>query len=138
QCGDGCDACFQQSSERRGYRLLRRLGGDARLYVPALFRLLRLFRHGHWRGADFRDQAAAQFPLALSGAQYQRFLAALAYDAVALSPRLSLPLARRRQARQAAALREPLHHHGAWWSLAWACMDLHALGGSAWADALHQ
>jgi alginate O-acetyltransferase complex protein AlgI len=57
---------------------------------PALFRLLRLFRHGDRNFADVRHLPAAQFQRALQGHQHHRLLAALAHDAVAVPARLSL------------------------------------------------
>ena len=74
-----------------------RSGLDRRagLYLPALFRFLRLFRHGDRHLADVRHLPAAQFQLALQGNLHHRFLAALAHDAVAVPARLSLHSARR-------------------------------------------
>ena len=72
-----------------------RSGLDRRagLHVPALFRLLRLFRHGDRHVADVRHLPAAEFQLALQGHQHHRFLAALAHDAVAfLRDYLYIPL----------------------------------------------
>ena len=67
----------------------------AGLHLPALFRFLRLFRHGDRPVADVRHAPAAEFQFALQGHQHHRFLAALAHDAVAVPARLSLYPARR-------------------------------------------
>ena len=83
-----------------GYADLRSgLDRRAGLHVPALFRFLRLFRHGDRHVADVRHLPAAEFQLALQGDQHHRFLAALAHDAVAVPARLSLHPARRQPPR---------------------------------------
>ena len=60
-----------------------RSGLDRRagLYLPALFRFLRLFRHGDRHLADVRHLPAAEFQLALQGDEHHRLLAPLAHDA---------------------------------------------------------
>ena len=53
---------------RPGHAVLRSgLDRRAGLYVPALFRFLRLFRHGDRNFADVRHLPAAEFQLALQG-----------------------------------------------------------------------
>ena len=69
--------------------------GALALYVSALFRLLRLFRHGDRNFADVRHFPAAEFQFALQGDEHHRFLAPLAHDVVAVPARLSLHPARR-------------------------------------------
>ena len=71
---------------RRRARLDRR----ARLHAAALFRLLRLFRHGARHRLPVRAPAAAQLQLAAQGLQHHRFLAALAHHHDALLHQLSL------------------------------------------------
>ncbi len=63
-----------------------------------------LIGDGARRGPPVRHPAAAQFQLALPGAQRRRFLAALAHDADPLSARLCLHPARRQPGPHAAAL----------------------------------
>ena len=110
----------------------------ARLHLAALFRFLRLFRHGDRPVADVRHLPAAQFQFAVQGRQHHRFLAALAHDAVALPARLSLYSARRQPARRDAALCQPDDHDGARRPVARRGLDLCRLGRAARRLSLHQ
>ncbi len=76
----------------------------------------------------FGDRAAAQFSFAVQSRQHHRILAALAYDVVAFSARLSLYSAGRQPPGTGAALREPDDHHGIGRVVAWRGLDLRAVG----------
>jgi len=70
--------------------------------------------------------------------KHHRFLAPLAYDVVAISPRLSLYPAWRQPARHRAALCQPDDHHGAWWPLARSGLDFRRVGRPARGVSLRQ
>ena len=110
----------------------------AGLYLPALFRFFRLFRHGDRHFADVRHFPAAEFQFALQGHLHHRFLAALAHDAVAVFARLSLHPARRQPARPDLALRQSDDHHAARRALAWRGLDFRGVGRAAWRLSLRQ
>ena len=95
QHGRLCNACIRRRGARRNAGLRQCLGRRARLHLPDLFRLLRLFGHGGRPRHDVRLRAAVQFQLALQGDQHHRFLAPLAHHAVAVPARLRLHPARR-------------------------------------------
>ena len=63
-----CIAGVHGGGERRDARRSQRLDRRARLHLPDLFRLLRLFRHGDRARPDVRHRAAAEFRLAVQGA----------------------------------------------------------------------
>ena len=73
-----------------------------RLHPPALLRLLRLQRHGARSGPGTGFRLPGKLRPPLRRRQHHRFLAALAYLALALVPRLSLHPARRQPARKMA------------------------------------
>ena len=110
----------------------------AGLYLPALFRFLRLFRHGDRHFPDVRHLPAAQFQFALQSHQHHRFLAALAHDAVAVPARLSLHPARRQPAWPHPALCQSDDHDAARRPLARRGLDFCHLGSFAWRLSLHQ
>lgn len=54
------------------------------VFAAAVFRLCRLQRHGHWYWSDVGVPFSGELQSALPGAQYSRFLAALALVVVQL------------------------------------------------------
>ena len=105
---DPCVCCRRARFRAPGRAdVVRRLARRAVLFAAALFRFLRLFRHGDRSGAHVQRALPAQFQLALQGAVGDRILAALAHDADALSQPVSVrsalrfAITRRRRARAA-------------------------------------
>ena len=120
-------SAFHASRAARA-RLRRSLDRRARVFVPALSRLLRLHRDGDRLGAAVRPRAAGEFPPAVSRDRPARFLAALAHLAVEFSARLSLHPARRQpRRRRALCARDTivtmglcgLWHGAGWTYVAW-------------------
>ena len=72
---------IRRQPRREGLRPDHRLDGGCWLHVSVVLRLFRLFRHGHWRGADIRGEAADQLSFAAPRRLGRRLLAALAHDA---------------------------------------------------------
>src|SRR5207237_3140554 len=107
------------------------LAGCAGVQVSALFRLLRLFGTGARLGAPVRGTVATELQLSVSRPQHRRLLAALAYDAVALSARLHLHPARRQPNRHTAALSEPPDHDGDFRVVAWRGLAFRLVGHPA-------
>src|SRR5262249_37267547 len=99
--------------------------------LPDLLRLFRLFRHGDRSRAALRLRAAGQLRCALPCPELARFLAALAHDALALSPRLSLHPLRRQPPWFVASARGALGDDDPGRPLAWRWLDLRAVGGDA-------
>ncbi len=75
---------FDAAGAGTALTFLEAWGGRAGLHLAALLRFLRLLGYGHRRVAPVRGAAAAELQLALPGAEHRGFLAALAYDPVAL------------------------------------------------------
>src|SRR5690242_3739094 len=84
------------------------MAGPDRVRAANLLRLLRLFRHGHRARAYAWLPAAREFQRALYRKIDHRLLAALAYLADDMDPRLSLRSARRQSGRGGAHLRQSL------------------------------
>jgi hypothetical protein len=75
------------------------LAGLHRIRVAALLRFLRLLRHGDGIGSNDGHPVSTEFFLPLQGHIANRVLAALAYDAISISTRLSLHPAWRQSGR---------------------------------------
>ncbi len=108
----------------RGGRLDRHRG----LHPADLFRLLRLLVHGHRHRRDPRLPPAAQLPLPLLQPVDHRVLAALAYFAVHLVPRLPVHPAGRQPARPGAHPGQPVRGLPALRPVARSGLHLYPLG----------
>ena len=103
-------------------------GAALRVFGAALFRFLRLFRHGGRPRPPVQPAPADQLRRAVPRDQHHRSVAALAHLAVALPARLRLRAARRRGARAGAAHLQPVRHHDARRAVARRELDLHRMG----------
>ena len=118
------DAVFaQQDPDLDG--ILARSG---RLHAPALFRFLRLQRHGDRPWHDAWVPFHRELQHALSQPEHHGVLAPLAHEPVLLAARLSLHPARRQPRRYGSHLCQPDHRHDAGRTLAWRQLDVCALG----------
>ena len=113
---------------RRTRQFRRRLDCGARLFLPALFRLLRLHGHGDRAGSLVWHRAADQFLFALQIGEHHRFLAALAHFAFAVSARFHLHTARRKSPRRGTPLCQPDDSNVAWGTLARGGLDVRPMG----------
>src|SRR5664279_3347722 len=99
-----------------------------RLYLPALFRLFRLQRHGSGFGIYAWPEAAAEFQFSLSGHRHCGLLEALAYIALHGPARLSLHSAGRRPRSYMEDVSEPDDHDVTRRPVARSQLDLRFLG----------
>ena len=109
-----------RSARRAGLRpgLVRGAG----LYLPALFRFLRLFRHGDRISRMFGIALPLNFDSPYKADQHHRFLAPLAHDAVAVPAGLPVHCAGRKPPRPDPALYQSDGHHvlgGVWHGAGW-------------------
>ena len=91
-------------------RLRRLVGGGDRLRAPALFRLLRLLRHGGRSRVAARVPVPTELQLAVQGGERLGLLAALAHEPVRLVPGLPVHPARRLAARRETNGHQPRDH----------------------------
>ena len=96
--------------------------------VPDLFRFFRLFRYGHRHGTDDRAALSRKLQLSLHIPHGYGVLAAVAYVARHLFPRLCVHPARRQPEGKSARVSEPLHRLGTYRPLARGELELCALG----------
>ena len=109
-----------------------RMDRRSRLCLPALFRLLGIFRHGDRHRPPLRHSPSAEFQLALQIRKHHGFLAPLAHDAFPLPARLHLYRPRRQPLWVIPPLAQSLSHHAYWRFLARSGMDISPLGRAAW------
>ncbi len=126
-----CIAGIRRGGARRGDRSSDGLGRSLRLYVPAVFRFFRIFRHGDRRGALLWHSLPDEFRFALQIHQHCRVLAALAHHPVALFARLFVFRPWRQSAWPGAALSEPAHNDAFGRPVARGQLDVHRVGSAA-------
>jgi alginate O-acetyltransferase complex protein AlgI len=113
---------------RRFARCPDRVVGPLGLRRPDLFRFLRLFGHRGGPRPHGRFRNPAQFQFAVSVAQPDRVLAALAHVAVELSARLPLLSAGRQPPRRAPVDAEPVAGHAHWRPMARGLVEVRSVG----------
>src|SRR6185437_477532 len=112
-----------------------RLVRNNRVRNSDLFRLFRLYGHGHRHGPTAGFPFSGEFPAAVPRIEHHRFLAALAHFALALAPRLSLYSTWRQPPRASAHVSQSDADNAARRAVARRQLELCCLGRLSWGAA---